>query len=833
MWGNEMKKAILFVSTIVISHFLIASVFAQSLFVTESSLTESDVIWQKRVGYDVLFITEKAEFFNDVRYTLLDDDVETGTFFWISNRFGHAINPTTVSPGAGSRVLWISDHLALIRAKRFTLQNLSKELTWRKATFRATTQAPRTLRKKPASTNSFFIQSVLDSVNLNRLYELEEHLTGEKPYWNGSGFDSIMTRYSYSGEIYKAQDYVSARLQEFGYNPVLQPFSFGSFYDIEFADDEPNRGWLTADDEIFGTTDGGVTWASQYQGSSGYSIWSVFVLDQNSAFAVGEGGSILTTTDGGTSWQFQTSPTNAFLFGVAFRNANLGWICGDGGRILKTTNGGTNWVEKPTPTSQRLYEIVFSDDNNGWAVGRNGTIVHTTDGGENWAFQSSGTTSRLYGLHFIDADKGFAVGWDARVLYTLNAGANWMSVSVPIAENFYDVEFAGADSGMIVGWSGACMTTTDGGSTWNSGASMMGKDIYACTFVGSNTVWGTGSGEVARTTDFGTSWISELGGISGNTINNVIATKTGTVYPDQYYILCAHYDATSNIPYTRAPGADDNGSGTSAVLEGARVLFPYNFDYSVRFILFPGEEQGLHGSAAYANAAVNAGEQILGVINLDMIGYDGNGDGQVEIHAGNLGSSQAIGTEIIANLGDWSMNLTYQYHTSTSSSASDHSSFWAVGYPAVMMIEDFADFTPFYHTTNDLLSTLRLSYFHENSKLAIGSLAQLAAGDSATSVHAGNPVPKAFRLHHAYPNPFNPRTTLKYEIPENSRVRLVVYNVLGVEVSTLVDRVAGAGTYETFWDGTNGRGNRVATGMYIVKLEAGTRTQSRKILLLK
>ena len=86
-------------------------------------------------------------------------------------------------------------------------------------------------------------------------------------------------------------------------------------------------------------------------------------------------------------------------------------------------------------------------------------------------------------------------------------------------------------------------------------------------------------------------------------------------------IVCAHYDSTSTQATTHAPGADDNASGTAAVMEMARVLAGYQFDYTIKFIAFSAEEWGLYGSRHYAQAAKQRGEQIVGVVNLDMIGY--------------------------------------------------------------------------------------------------------------------------------------------------------------------------------------------------------------------
>jgi len=85
---------------------------------------------------------------------------------------------------------------------------------------------------------------------------------------------------------------------------------------------------------------------------------------------------------------------------------------------------------------------------------------------------------------------------------------------------------------------------------------------------------------------------------------------------DEIYVVCAHYDSVPG-----SPGADDNGSGTAAVLAVASVLSNYKFQHTIRFVTFSGEEEGLLGSDDYAGRAQNNGDNIVGVINADMIGY--------------------------------------------------------------------------------------------------------------------------------------------------------------------------------------------------------------------
>jgi uncharacterized repeat protein (TIGR01451 family) len=213
----------------------------------------------------------------------------------------------------------------------------------------------------------------------------------------------------------------------------------------------------------------------------------------------------------------------------------------------------------------------------------------------------------------------------------------------------------------------------------------------------------------------------------GVSLDNIEGTLPGWgPGSDIVYIVCAHYDSTSGDPYNAAPGADDNASGTAAVLEAARVLSQYRFKRTLRFVTFPAEEQGLIGSYYYAQEASSAGTAIGGVINHDMIAWDFNGDNVMEIHAGTRSDSQALGTAFLNTISTYSIPLVPQYITAGAATASDHARFWNRGYPAILVIEDFEDFNPYYHQTSDTLSKLNLPYATRFVQATVATLAELA-----------------------------------------------------------------------------------------------------------
>jgi hypothetical protein len=89
------------------------------------------------------------------------------------------------------------------------------------------------------------------------------------------------------------------------------------------------------------------------------------------------------------------------------------------------------------------------------------------------------------------------------------------------------------------------------------------------------------------------------------------------------------------------------------------------------------------------------------------------------------------------------------------------------------------------------------------------------------------------RLEQNYPNPFNPQTTIAFSIKEGSDVDLTIYDVAGRRVRELVDEHRARGAYKVVWDGRNGNGNSVASGVYFCKLVAGPFTDTKKLTILK
>jgi photosystem II stability/assembly factor-like uncharacterized protein len=671
------------------------------------------------------------------------------------------------------------------------------------------------------------IETLIDQVNQDTLNSYLSRLTGNRPIFYSGGIDTIHTRYSGTTDNRLAGQYLKEILEGYGYPTEYQGFYSGNPRNISTYGHD--LAWVvTEGSEALRTTDGGQTWINMPDNSSS-ELWGVANAGPDSVWITGNYGAIRFSSDGGATFVNQNADFAGFLFGICFINSRRGWVALDAGQVSSTTDGGAHWIHHTSSSSSRLYDVCFIDSANGWAVGQYGSIIHSTDSGITWSVQNSGTTERLYSVDFTSLSNGWAVGWGGVVLRTTNGGDNWQMLNLGDIIEKYHVDFTDSLHGYIAGWDGGIYLTSDGGVNWHQVLSGTSNDLYGLDFCDSLTGYAVGNGVILKTTNGGINWIDQTSGIE-TAWRNIIATKTGTVDPGKQVIICAHMDDISQQPQISAPGADDNGSGTIAVIEAARIFKNYNFKKTIKFCLWTGEEQGMLGSAAYAAAAASRGDTIAGVYNFDMIAYDGNSDDSIEIHCGTMPSSQVLGAIFRDVISEYDIGLLPQILTWNALGRSDQASFWDYDYPAILGIEDYShDFNPYYHTISDNMGILANAFYTKFVKAAVGASATLAVLDTnSISIDDGINIPTGFLLEQNYPNPFNAATTILFSIPFPTKVNLSVYDLLGRKVVTLISGPCVAGSHSVTWNASD-----CASGIYVYNLRAGGNNFSKRLTLIK
>jgi Zn-dependent M28 family amino/carboxypeptidase len=219
--------------------------------------------------------------------------------------------------------------------------------------------------------------------------------------------------------------------------------------------------------------------------------------------------------------------------------------------------------------------------------------------------------------------------------------------------------------------------------------------------------------------------------VRGKTLYNLIATIPGK--SARVLIIGSHLDSTAgrtHSPEAVAPGADDDASGTVAVMELARALKDLPLGCTVRLCHFTGEEQGLYGSYVHSDAVAKAKLDVVAMLQMDMVSYCGKPGNRLDIHdAADRNGSHSLLAKFVAAKAAYGINLNIvDTHNHAVDDRSDHAGFLDHGYKAVLLSEEFTDdgFNPNYHSVNDRVKNVNLPYMVEVVRLAIATSAELA-----------------------------------------------------------------------------------------------------------
>jgi len=338
---------------------------------------------------------------------------------------------------------------------------------------------------------------------------------------------------------------------------------------------------------------------------------------------------------------------------------------------------------------------------------------------------------------------------------------------------------------------------------------------------------------------------------------NIVGRLEGTTHSDTTYIIDAHFDTVGN-----SPGADDNGSGVTGILEALRVLAPYRFAKTLRFVGFDLEEDGLVGSFDYVDNNIGAFETIKGVFNLEMIGYYSEEPNSQEFPAGfeflypdvqaDLVADEFRGN-FITNIGDQnSLALMEAYNNAATLyvpdlktvsidapeswvaltpdlGRSDHAPFWLQNIPA-LMITDGSNFrNPFYHSPDDLIPSLNFTFMMNVVKAVVGAVAEeagiqhstMATADFSVAVGVKNTLDCAVQIS---PVPARDYLNLEFGVCNFQTLDIQVVDLLGSTVLAQTITPNESKQLQLNLGDLEG-------GIYVLKLNDGKRDLSRKFVV--
>ena len=263
---------------------------------------------------------------------------------------------------------------------------------------------------------------------------------------------------------------------------------------------------------------------------------------------------------------------------------------------------------------------------------------------------------------------------------------------------------------------------------------------------------------------------------------SIIVTKTGTTYPNEFVIICGHYDSYSTTGSNISVGANDNESGVSTILEIARILKDVPTEYSIKFINFSGEEQGLYGSKSYVSQVVNATNpkmKIRLVFNLDQVGgmankFNNTVTCEADRFVDELGTVHTQGTKTTNDAASLTFTNSLIQYTGYYSSLvgvlnyaynSDYIPFENNGEIITGFYErptstatintnynsNNVVSNTYYHNNTDTIANLSYPYLFQITKAALGAMQHFAGATTLGTLHTEQTVDvNEFYIH---PNP--------------------------------------------------------------------------------
>jgi photosystem II stability/assembly factor-like uncharacterized protein len=548
---------------------------------------------------------------------------------------------------------------------------------------------------------------------------------------------------------------------------------------VSFVD--RRHGWITGYNYMARTTDGGVTW--QQVAAPDWSIQDVVFTDTLTGFIAGLS-QVFVTHDAGLSWQACTERLSTYLMHIEFVDRNRGWVTGGSGLIYHTTNGGSTWRAQTTGTRETINSLHFFDYPFGQAVGSEGLLIWTNDGGDHWYSCSSNLAEGAWLTRASCAPRNipwpsiWAIGHSDStiILHTPDGGVHWTRQQTPWTYPFQDVAAVSRDSAFLVGGGGGILITTDGGGTWLPQYSRVTWNFDRVSFINSRVGWAAGgSGQLLHTTDAGINW-------------TVLSDQYETWLNDMVFVDANHgWIADGGKPdMCHLRRTTDGGCTWETVFAAYDTCF-----LSVHFLdaqngwvggmwcdYTEGPEHSLlwhttDGGHTWEHQTVGVTREVRDVLFADF-GY-GWALADEQLYVTNNGGTNWFPQDI----------PTAQHMSALCNF--DHHNCWVVGESSSIL---------FWNGTNPIQPAQTLQ-------------------------------PKQFALA-AFPNPFNPRTTIRFDLPATSLTELSVFDVTGRLVAHVFNGRLDAGSHEMAFDAS-----ALPSSIYFAHLVSGNLQTTQKLVLLK
>ncbi|MFH1851327.1 MAG: T9SS type A sorting domain-containing protein [Candidatus Neomarinimicrobiota bacterium] len=632
--------------------------------------------------------------------------------------------------------------------------------------------------------------------------------------------------------------------------------------DMYFVD--ANVGFATADNgQWFKTSDGGENWVPMNDWPA-VGLWGLAAPSDDKIIVGGVfGGEMTVTTDRGTTWSYPdntlTGSVESF-YAIKFADENIGYAAGNGGEVFKTTDGGTNWtlVENSFYTNAvNINSMAIIGADTLFIGGASGAFAYSYDGGANWSELLDFGVKAIYSIYALSGDKVILAAvsgywWiyeisTATLTEKILGAGNFRDIEVrndvmivgsvgniyrttiseydtlysvythteTATDEFYDVEFITDSLVYAVGEDGIVMKSKDAGLSWTQDYLFpYAENLQACVFR-NNYLWAVGGNglivkldltpdyelpivEAATDGTFDLKWtINETAGAGSLAIVDSTGSAWGShviAYTDQGYTGIAHVDYAvfSDITISADIYLVGPADASAPLYAGITIRTEHSPLSYYRFI--------------YRNSSSSDNGQ------LKLQGYDGA--------AWHISKAWNPGVDFTALETGWhNLKITvvgndfYAFvdgELLPGCPLQDEAPFLTEGYPGVYVYNSTANTVMFDNFT--------VTEPEEIPEVGVGTEGLL---------------PKTYALHQNYPNPFNPTTTIAFDMPQAGAVKVIVYNMVGQQVRTLVNDYVAAGTNYIIWDARDNYGRNLSSGVYLYQLVTDEKTITKRMVLLK
>lgn len=564
--------------------------------------------------------------------------------------------------------------------------------------------------------------------------------------------------------------------------------------------------FVSTEEGIFCSTDTGSTWAKIY---SGY----CFGLGFSGTYLISPtdfNGGLRRTSDHGAHWE--TISTDIENFAVGFYDiAGKIYALTGSDKVYSSTNDGATWsLDTKIPITRGTRVVgVQKFEGMGYFLSSDSGVFLSTDRGASWIPKNTGLTKRSVGalVQILNQQGGttlFASTSDGYFTST-NFGTNWSQVNAGIAR--YPVRvLATVGTTLLAGSSGGgAYCSTDDGMYWTpSDPAVLKGSVTGFARSGTNIFAGTKESGVFSSTDSGSSWNAVNSGLTSCNITSLCTNNS--------YLFAGSYNSG-------AFRSSNNGKSWEIASAGLTDIYISSLAVNGTHIfmgeLFDGVYHSTDNGTSWSKATVGLSDTRIQC--LEMSGttlYAGTMTGHV-YRTFDFGEHWE---EYGSDLPNTSVTSLFAYRSNL---------FVGTDVGVFLLADNGARYTWTDSGQIHLVSSFALSGTYIIAGGANGVWRRPLSEMTAVGEPSDVP-PLNYGLQQNFPNPFNPTTSICFQLPSAGRVRLQVFDLLGREVQRLVDDTRGAGAYSVRWDAHN-----VSSGVYFYRLTAKDFVSTKKLVLIK